>query len=231
MLELGEVLMLAELLRSPDREGCFLWPDNVYKTDYSAFISKSSLPFVRVNRDISGLKVGLTAYFAHTTLFTNWLPNHENIFMYDTREETYNALIREDVDVIVNKSSALLQITHYGELSGYKVNYLFDNVVPSTFAFILNEELLCSIVDKTLEHIDTDFISNGWTGRVYDHSREIAQARFFYIAVIAGILFAMLVIIVSVAVHVNRLKVRNQKRLQDELGRLNLMTKATGIAL
>jgi signal transduction histidine kinase len=91
----------------------------------------------------------------------------------------------------------LLTLTNYRELPGFKANVVFNSVFNSTFGFNVNEQLLCSIVDKALALIDTERISGQWIRRTYDYRIKLAQAqRPWMILSVAALLLLMLILTV-----------------------------------
>jgi signal transduction histidine kinase/ActR/RegA family two-component response regulator len=73
--------------------------------------------------------------------------------------------------------NSLLALTNYMELAGYKVNYLFDNYLDSTFGFNKNETVLCSIASKALELINTTEIAGRWLRKTFDYRVKIAETQ------------------------------------------------------
>jgi len=77
MLESGEASMIAKLIRTPEREGRFVWPENETFTDNYALISKSELSDHNVNA-MPRVKVGLVQDSAYAQVFRRWLPYHSH---------------------------------------------------------------------------------------------------------------------------------------------------------
>ncbi|MCL2055641.1 MAG: ATP-binding protein [Oscillospiraceae bacterium] len=205
LLESGEAMMITELLRSPDRIGRFLWPESLFFVDQSALISKTDQPDVSIN-EIMTLKVGLSEGTAHTELFRRWFPDHTGAIVYESKSEALDALMRGDIDVTMTYLSSLLYLTHYQEVSGYKVNFAFNHGLESTFGLNIDEPLLCSIIDKSLEIIDTDMISGRWMRMTYDYRLRLTQAQIPWIVGMGSLLLVILVIMVIV------LSINNRKR-------------------
>jgi len=176
MLESGEIDMLTEVIRSPEREGLFLWPENLVMTERSVLISRVDYRNITPDR-IYSEKVGLTKGTAHSEFFNNWFPNHPYTKEYDNQQDAFDALRKAEVDLVMNSYSSLLNLTNYQELPDYKVNVMFNNSFASTFGFNKNNDLLCSIINKTLTVIDTDTIAERWRHRTYDYRLRLEQAR------------------------------------------------------
>ena len=176
MLENGKIYMVSEMIRTADRESSFIWPDTTYLTDSSALLSRADFPNINIH-DIMSMKVGVTKGLAHTEFFRMWFPDHSNTVEYDSSEAALEALVRGEVDMVMNKNNLLLQLTHYEELPDYKANIVFDNIFESTFGLNKDQTVLCSIVDKALGLIDYKTISGQWLNRTYDYRLMLAQAQ------------------------------------------------------
>ncbi|MDR2559872.1 MAG: transporter substrate-binding domain-containing protein, partial [Oscillospiraceae bacterium] len=193
MLESGEVFIVSELIRLPEREDLFLWPENFFLADQTALITKSNFPDTSTYGVLS-IRVGLIKDSAHTSLFHTWFPEHRNVTEFDSFIIALEALARDDIDAIMNSSTVLQQLTHYQELPGYKNNIVFGNRYETTFGINREQELLRSIVDKTLAMIDTGSISQRWLGRVFDYRAQLAEAQRPWIISIIIVLSLMLVV-------------------------------------
>ncbi|MCL2759969.1 MAG: ATP-binding protein, partial [Treponema sp.] len=177
MLESGEVYIHSEVIQSTDREGRFLWPSNSFMEERSVLISRLEHRNININR-IYSEKVALSKGTAHTEFFYTWFPNHPNTVIYESQEAAFSALMKNEVDLVMNSYSTLLYLTNYRELADYKANFVFDNSFNSTFGINIEHLALCSIIDKALEFIDTKTISEQWRHRTYDYNLKIARARF-----------------------------------------------------
>ena len=199
MLENGEVFMISELIRTQSREGRFIWPNNVLMGDTHVLISKSEFRNLSA-REIPYVTVGLSKNTAHTEFFERMFPNHPKREYYDDSDLVLGALSRGEVDLMMTSYNKLLKVTNYGELVGYKVNVMFDDLFKSTYGFNKDEELLCSIVDKALNIIDTDRISAYWLNKTFDYNAKILQARQPWLigTAILSLLTAILIIILFV---------------------------------
>ena len=206
MLENGEVHILSELIRTPEREGRFLWPNSSFLSDHSALISRTDHRNINID-EIFYVKVGLTKNLAHTELFRRWFPNHKNTVEYESSDTALKALTRGEVDMVMNKNNLLLQLTHYQELPGYKANIMFDNKFKSTFGINKDKAVLCSIVDKALGLIDTETISGQWLRRTYDYRTKLAQARMPWII---GTVAALVLILVFLTISYMRNTKKNK---------------------
>jgi len=210
MLETGKVSIISELIRSEEREGRFLWPENALFLDRYALISKWNLDNIQIN-DILHMKVGLKKDTAHAVWFKKSFPTHEFTVEYDNTDEVFEALDRGDIDLMMSRMSQLLTLTNYHELTGYKDNYIFDVYYESTFGFNKDEPVLCSIIDKTLPFINCELISSQWMNKNFDYNAKVMQARLPWLIGASALL--LLVIILLVVLFI--IKHREKKRLES----------------
>ncbi|MDR2537279.1 MAG: response regulator [Treponema sp.] len=174
MLESGKVALITEMIRSPGREGHFLWPGKAFMIDYYALVSRSEFPDINVN-DILYNRVGFTKDSALAELFQSWFPEHPYTREYSSPNATFAAIEAGEVDLVMSTQNTLLCLTNYYEQMGYKANIVFNRSRESRFGFNLNETLLCSVMDKALELIDTKTISDRWTHKVFDYKSKLAR--------------------------------------------------------
>jgi len=176
MLKDGEVAMVPELIHTKEREGLFIWPDIGQASDYYSLISHSNFPDKKVN-EILYVKVGLSKNTAYTQIFKKWFPNHMNTVEYDSMNDAFDALQRGSVDMVMATQKRLLYLTHYLEQPYYKNNIVFDYAVDSKFGFNKDQEILCSIFNKTLGLINIKNISDKWLRQTYDYQLKLAHAQ------------------------------------------------------
>ncbi|MDR0289503.1 MAG: transporter substrate-binding domain-containing protein, partial [Treponema sp.] len=192
----GEASIIGSLVRTPEREAYFIWPETSMQPDHYALISKSEYPDITVN-GLLHARVALTKDTSYTATFKRWFPDHANAVEYETIDAALAALDRGEMDLVMATQRRLLLLTHYQELPGYKANLVFDEPIETKFGFYKDEVLLCSIVDKALKIIDTRGISDQWMRRTYDYRVKVAQARFPFLvgaSVMSLIIVAMMVI-------------------------------------
>jgi len=210
-LEDGKASIITELIPSKDRRGRFLWPKNSVLQDKYALISKENLRDVSVN-EVLHMKIGLFKNTAHTELFKTWFPNHPNTVEYETTDEAFGALERNEVEMVMASQNLLLVLTNYMEFPGYKINILFDRSFESFLGLNKNEEVLRSIVDKALEHMDVQKISGRWTRKTYDYRVKVAQSQFPWLV---GTLVSLFFVIVLLLVLYYR--ARNEEKRMEKL--------------
>ena len=194
MLEDGNASMISELIKSKEREGRFLWTDTPILTDTYALLSRSDYHNIDVN-EILYIKIGIMKDTAYSEIFQTWFPDHSDSVMYDTSDAAFNALVKGKVDMVMGSQNLLLVLTNYQERAGFKVNVVFDRSLESAFGFNINEEELCSIINKALHLIDTKGISGHWTRKTYDYRAKLAQAQLPWLVVAAVLLLCLLVLL------------------------------------
>jgi len=209
-LERGDAYMVTELMRTPERESRFLWPENSFLTDRTALISKSNFPNISIH-DVSTVSVGLIKDLAHTEMFRLWYPFHSNNQLFNSTEDAFIALERGEIDMVMASSNLVLQLTHYQENPNFKVNVVFDNFYDSTFGFNGEHEILRSIVDKALTLIDTETISDKWLRKTYDYRSVLMQAQRMWIM---GAAVALAILLVAMIYF--HLKSRVKRRIIAE---------------
>jgi len=176
MLRNDEVSFVSELIWTKAREEFFIWADTSIQDDYYALISRSDYRNVTTN-EILHTKVGLTRDTAYTAMFKQWFPEHENTIEYDGIEETFIALLNGEVDMVMTTERRLMFLTHYQEQTGYKLNYVFDQIIHTRFGFNKEKTVLVGIIDKALHSIDTKGISNQWMRNTFDYRAKVLEAQ------------------------------------------------------
>jgi len=191
MLESGEASIVSELIHTEDREGRFLWPDKPVLTDNFALISKQEAPYLNYFQ-IQHVRVGVSKGTAYSEIFEKWFPHHKHLVQYESTDIAFEALSAGDIDVVMTSVNRLLRLTNYDERLGYKVNVVFDQPFDSTLGLNINETVLCSILDKSLEMIDTSEIAGQWLRKTFDYRARLAQERLPWIVIAASLLLVLL---------------------------------------
>jgi len=176
MLDEGKASIITELLRTSERENHYLWPDTSFmKTDF-VLISRIDHPNIALN-EVLYSRVGLIKDYAHTALFHKWFPNHLFTVEFASNIAAFDALSRNEVDMVMSSSHDLLNLTQYLGRTEFKTNFLFDYSYYSAFGFNKEEKILHSIVDKAMRMIDTASITDQWMRRSYDYRGKLAEAQ------------------------------------------------------
>jgi diguanylate cyclase (GGDEF)-like protein len=195
-----------------------IWSKTALMKDKHALISKLEYPDIGTN-EILYKKVGLIKGTAHTELFKFWFPSHPNVVEFENATKAFKALELEDIDLLMASQNKLLLMTNYMEQPGYKVNVLFEYPYESYLGFNKGEQVLLSIVEKTLQQIDTDRISEIWEHKVYDYRVKFAETQFMWF-IGSSVLFFCIIILLFILYEKNRsegkrLEVLVQKRAAE----------------
>ena len=194
-LNTGEVALISEVIFTEGRRDNFLWAGPYAVSNY-ALISKADFPDLELFQVIR-TRVGTGLNSAYHEMFNTWFPDHDNISFYASQFEVIDALEKGNVDIIMTSERVLATLTNFFERPGYKINIRFNALEESYFGLNKNEELLHSIINKTLSFIDTGRIDRNWMNRVYDYSRTMAQERFVYLSLlISALVFSFIILLV-----------------------------------
>ncbi|MDR3298701.1 MAG: transporter substrate-binding domain-containing protein [Candidatus Accumulibacter sp.] len=197
MLENDEIALVSELVRTEAREGRFLWPETPYMTDHYALISRSEQPAI-VLSDVLHLKVGLSRETSYAEIFWQWFPGHTNTTTYIDMLETFAALERGEVDLVMGTQNQLLSLTSYMEKPYFKAGLIFNKSAVSLFGLNKSETVLRSIIDKSQRLINADATVNSWRSRVFDYNGAVAQARMPYLLAACGLLLCVVTLLTIV---------------------------------
>ena len=233
MLDNWDVSFVSELIRTPEREGKYLWPSTVLLTDNYALISKAEHPNISIT-EILYVRVGIPRNTAYQEAFEMWFPNHRSSIMFEGSEIAFDALARDEVDMIMSSMYKLLALTNYREEPGYKANIVFDRSVESTLGFNANEAVLCSVIDKALMMVDTQGIADQWTRRTYDYRIRLAQEQLPWIigATVLGVVLLLLGAFFSFLIFKNRNEgIRLNKLVQERTAEAVAASKAKSVFL
>ncbi|MDR1686892.1 MAG: transporter substrate-binding domain-containing protein [Desulfovibrio sp.] len=225
MLESGKLSIMTELIKTPEREGKFLWPEKPFMEDYFVLISRNDYPNIALF-DVRNLRIGLIQDGASTYLFRKWFPDHRSTKEYIDTWQLFSALERDEVDLVMSTKNHLLSMTHYMEKPYFKINIAFKQKYESFFALNKSETILCSILSKALHLVRVDDIAAQWKRRVFDYRGAVARARMPYL--LTGLtLFLGIVGLLSVMfVRSRRLGRELEAAVEQRTGELRLQTAA-----
>ena len=215
MLETGEASVISELIRTPVREGHFLWPDTPLLTDYYALLSKTECRDVGIN-EVWLYSVGLVENTAQAELFDRWYPNHPRTVRYTNFEHAFDALQRGGVDMVMASRNQLLGLTHYEELVGYKTNLVFNYPLISTLGFYKEETVLRDIVEKALRLIDTEGIGDQWTTKTFDYRGRLSEARLPWFSGVIVLLVILVIVLFTLVTLVYTSRKTERHALEAE---------------
>ena len=198
-LNAGEVHMVAQLLFSEARRDRFLWSAVPYARSYYALMSTSDHPNLEAYQ-VSRATVGATRGSGKIDIFYELFPDHAGVIEYDTQDGSLDALERGEIDLLMASEYMLLTQINYREKSGFKINIKLDADFDSYFGFPLNDNVLCSIIDKAQQYVQTDLIEMSWTGRNFDYSKRLAEQSARSLTIFLVIMIIVLIATVSVLV-------------------------------
>jgi len=232
MLENGDALIMSELYRLKKYEGRFLWSDISILSDNFALITKSDFHNIDLN-EVADLRVGIRKNTPYLDLFFKMYPYHNNYILYDTQEETWEAVKRGDIDVVFTSQRRLTIFSNFYEDSSYKLNVIFDNPFSTSFGFNKNASVLKSIIDKALYIIQIDTISTKWMTKNYDYRARMAEARLpWLIGLSVSIFFVLLLMFIffirsrSIGKQLEKMVKEQTKKLASETSKLQAVFKS-----
>ena len=202
MLETGEVTLVSALRYAEEREENYIWASEPYLHSNFAFISKYDYPNLDFYQ-IPHVKVGLPRGTIFENLYKSWFHGYAEPILYDTRINALDALGRGEIDMMLSSDYTLLYQTHYRGEPGYKINVSYKAETDGVFfGFNKYHEIIASIISKAQGFADTEMIARGWTERVYDYSKTIAEQRSFFLTVLVFV-FAVLLGFLSILFIMN----------------------------
>ncbi|MDR0302147.1 MAG: transporter substrate-binding domain-containing protein, partial [Treponema sp.] len=210
MLEKGEVSMSADLSSTNDLKGRFLW-SKPYILERLALLTRSSFHDIQ-DGEIMDLRIGMVGGKLAAEVFPKWFPNHSNFVNYKNSDNVIDALVNGEIDTIMGRMTRLMAITNYYELTGYKANFVFDDVFETSFGFNRDEVVLCSIINKAMRIIDVDKITNSWQNKTYDYKTALEKARLPWLIGVTALL-----VCVSALMVVLLFRIRNENNKTKSL--------------
>jgi len=230
MLENGEGAILSELIRTDQRKGRFIWPENDLVRDNYVAISLEAMPSISIHR-VALLKVGVQKGTAYAELFSAWFPNHKHVMEYDNTEAAFKGLEDGEIDILMYSMRNLLTATNYNERPGFKACIVFDYTFRSTFGLNKDEEILCSIVDKAMNRVDCDAIASRWMRKTYDYRAKIAQAQLPWLIGAIGLFLVIIVLTLTLYLRSRNVGIRLDRLVQSRTTELDISRKKLSHAL
>ena len=222
-LENGEYSLITELMQTGSRQGRFLWPSEPYSSDNFALISRIDYPNVDINR-IEDHKVGIIEDSAYADVFKEWFPNNTNTMVYTHNGDSFDALVKGEVNLLMMSEHLLLYATNYLERPYFKANIVFDQSTGSYFGFSKDEEILCSIINKSQRYVDTAGISNIWKRKGYDYRSELLRDMAPYVVAFSLLLAAALIGVLFLFLKNKRTNKNLEKLVLSRTNELMLQT-------
>ena len=224
-LEDGQVALVTELIYSSDRKGRFLWGKAPYAVDYYALLSKTEHEDVGINQILYS-RVGLITDTAYADVFREWFPDHKNIKEYPSSNAAFNAMGAGEIDFLMASRNLLLSMTNYYETPGYKANLVFDRTCDSSFGFHKDQRLLCSIVSKAQQLVDTRTITDRWTRKVFDYRSKMVQQQIPYLLGLLALLLCVLALVLALFKRNSQMKKKLERTVKERTAALEVQTKA-----
>jgi ABC-type amino acid transport substrate-binding protein len=233
----GEAAMVTELLFTEKRQGQFLWSQTPYAINRYALISRSDYPYLEAYQVVRST-VGVERTTANEEVYHALFPHNDNLKYYNFRHEVFEALERGEIDLMMSTEYEILTVTNYLEKTGYKINIMFSSsLVESLFGFNKSEEILRSVINKAIAHVDTNRIETSWLSRTFDYEKRLAHERSYYanrlsviLTVSAALLMALLITLVVLSVMKLNSERRASVQIREANKRINLMLDATPLA-
>jgi len=229
MLATGKVSLVSQLLYSEERRDHFLWTDIPYASAHYALISKSDFPNLAVYQVVRA-RVGVISKSAYEDKYHFWLPNNNNVTGYNTQIEALDALESGEIDLMMGSEYMLFMQQNYREKPGYKINIRFGTPMDSHFGLNIDEELLCSIINKSQGYIKMNIISEDWVSHGYDYTKKIAQERSTFFMIMAMVSVAVLILTMILLLKNRKLNRNLDQTVKDRTHELELQTQAAQVA-
>ncbi|MCL1829036.1 MAG: GGDEF domain-containing protein [Oscillospiraceae bacterium] len=190
-LNSGEACMVPQLLSSGSYNDSLLWGASPYAHSHFTLMSKSDYPNLE-SYQVSRRTVGALRGSGIIDVFREFFPDHETLVLYDTRYDCLDALERGEIDLLMASEYMLLMQINYREKTGFKINLKLDSPLDSRFGFAGGEEVLCSVIDKAQQYVNTGLIEMNWTSRSFDYTKRLAEESARYLTIFLIIMFFVL---------------------------------------
>ena len=173
-LESGKYSIVSELIHTEKRKERFIWTDEPYTSSHYSMLSRTDFPYIDINQSLY-LNIGLLMNTAYEDVFNEWYPESVKTKIFTTTDDAFKALERKEIDLFMASQNLLLHQTNYMEKPGFKTNIVFDSPSNTYFGFNKDEEILCSIINKAQEYVDSYNISEHWKRRVFDYGSKMLR--------------------------------------------------------
>jgi signal transduction histidine kinase/CheY-like chemotaxis protein len=224
-----DIAMVDELIKTKSREGRYLWTEHPYSLDYYALIS--TVEYENVTLDtIPECRVGLEQDSGKSEFFLTWYPDQQNTVLYSDINAAFDALKKGEIDLFMGSRNLVLYRTNYQEDPGFKVNYSFNVEFGSYFGFNRDEEILCSIVSKAQDLVDTEEISDRWTKKVFDYRGKVAKTQITFLIIGSVLLLIILILAIMLLLKNSRMNTKLEQTVKVRTAELEIQTDAAEIA-
>ncbi|MDR0653756.1 MAG: transporter substrate-binding domain-containing protein, partial [Synergistaceae bacterium] len=229
VLERGDADMIAELLRSSEREGRFLWTDAPYAYDYFALISLIDTPDISINQVVYS-SIGVVKGSAYEDFFNKWFPDHGNLVQCVNNGDALRKIKNGEIGLLMASRNMLISASNYMEDPGFKINLAFSFNYGSYLGFNKDEALLKSIVSKAQAYVDTDAIAERWKQRVFDYSGTMARQQAIFLLGFSVMLIAIIVLLTIVVSRRKRANIILERAVRERTAALEVQTRAAETA-
>ena len=214
MLRSGEASLVSQLLYSDERKGQFLWTNTPYASSSYALLSKFEYPAL-ANYQVVRTTVGTIAGSAFEDKYNEWFPGNENTVLYSSQDEVLDALESGEVELLMGSEYLLLMQQNYREKPGYKINIRFSEPMDSYFGFNIEETQLCAVIDEAQHFVNVSAISDDWTSRGYDYTKQLTRQRMYYLLGTTAVMMVVLILAVYLLIKNRRINQSLDKRVNE----------------
>jgi len=192
-LDAGKTHLVSGLIPEEDKEERLIYLDTPILKGHYALLSKGDYRNIGLN-DVLSLKIGLVNGKASTLQFHRWFPNHNNTVTYEDLMGAIAGLEEGKIDLVMTTQRQFLRITNFFEHTGYKANFIFDHPFDITFGVSNKDQILRSIMDKTLAMVEIEEISDRWMRKTYDYKLKITRMRMLWIIGVCTLIACLLLV-------------------------------------
>ena len=214
MLKSGEASLVSQLLYSEERKGHFLWTDVPYASSSYALLSKFEYPTL-ANYQVVRTTVGTIEDSAFEDKYNEWFPGNENTVLYSSQDEVLDALESGEVELLMGSEYLLLMQQNYREKPGYKINIRFSEPMDSYFGFHIAETQLCAVFNEAQRFVNVAAISDDWTSRGYDYTKQLTRQRMYYLLGTTAVMLIVLILAVYLLIKNRRINQSLDKRVNE----------------
>ena len=205
LLQSGQAAMISDLIKTEERKEHFIWSETPFYSTPYMFISKTNFQNLELYQ-IEQSVVGVVEWCATRDLYDQWFPSNTKTKLYSSQDDALDALESGEIDLFFNLGYILLYQRSYRERHDYKANYTFPVMSDIFFGFNKNQEILRSVIDKSMPHTDMEAIARDWSNRIYDYSIALARQQSTYMVLFIITLLVVIAIITLLAANIERKK-------------------------
>jgi signal transduction histidine kinase/CheY-like chemotaxis protein/ABC-type amino acid transport substrate-binding protein len=226
MLSTGQVDILGDFNYIEDNYNHFVLSDLPLLSDRYALLTTLNHPDIEFSQ-IGYQTAGLVRNNDFTKIYQAWFPQSQGVIYYRSMPLALEALQREDIDFVMASNNYLLYLTNYLEQPLFKAGYVFDQDIPTGFAYQRKDRDLAILIDRAMTFIDINHIKSRWYSRLFDY-----RHKFFKDAAPFVIIFCLLLLFsVSGLVKVNARNRRLNRNLETMVTSRTSQLMATQVDL